>query len=162
MLISDKLLNFRHDTEEDKEIKERAFKTYERKKNLPIRERFNDEINELMDLQQYLVDRFFLDDIRITFKDVNCGRANYRTRGITMPIWIFDHSTEYAWVYMIHEVVHYILFDNKIFDGHGEGFKLQETALLNELGLKPKYAKAYVHQLTSSYDNGIEYYKRGR
>ena len=114
-------------------------------------------MQELRELQDYLMDKCQITrPIATTFKSVQCGRASYHTRKITMPIWIFDYSTEYQWCYMIHEVLHFILWDKMQYGGHGDVFKNWERNLLKEFGLSVTYKKAYIKTLNSSY-NGDSY-----
>ena len=100
-----------------------------------------------------------LSPIEIKFKDVNCGTAYYHRRHITMPTWIFDHTMEYCWAYMIHEVLHFVTDDKYNYSGHQDIFRDLERINLNEFGLYPVYARAYIKELRSS-SNGQLYFDR--
>jgi predicted SprT family Zn-dependent metalloprotease len=109
-----------------------------------------DEVKELLEVQDYLIKKFNIKPIKTTFKDVQGGRAYYDTRKITMPTWIFYTSLEYCYSYMIHEVLHFILWDKYRHNGHGIFFKEYETDILKEFGLTAKHSKAYIKELKCS------------
>ena len=74
----------------------------------------------------------------------SCGRYHTKTHSISVPFWAGSRGIEYAWWYVIHESIHAIGYG-----GHGKAFKAKETYWLNQFGLNPLYAKAYVKQLLS-------------
>jgi len=105
--------------------------------------------------------------IILQLKDVQCGSANYRTRKLTTPLWLFGKSNKYfnanspmafQYWYVLHEISHFINCDNYGNYGHHKTFRGIERKLLKDFGLTPIYSRAYIRQLL--YDNGETAYRR--
>ncbi len=115
--------------------------------------------NELKELARYLMVEYSLLPIKTTFKSVQCGTSYFDTRHITMPTWIFDHTMEYCYYYMIHEITHFITHDKHNYVGHQGTFRVFERNILADFGLTPVYSRAYIKELRSS-ANGQLYFDR--
>jgi len=114
---------------------------------------------ELQGLADYIIREENLKPITIQVKNIlRCGRARYRTRKITIPLWASDRGIEYLYYYLIHEVTHFVCLDRGIYCGHGKTFKEIESKWLKEFGLLPIYAKAYAKGLRNL--NGDTIWKR--
>ncbi len=115
--------------------------------------------NELLELAKYMIDEYGLSPIETTFKDVQCGTSYLNSRHITMPTWIFEHTMEYCYAYMIHEVIHFITKDKHSYVGHQGIFRKLEKQILKEFGMRPIYSRAYAKELRSCV-NGQLYFDR--
>ena len=115
-------------------------------------------IRELKNLSQVIIKTYDLKPIDIEFKYIQRGRASYRTRKITMPIWIFSRAKAYQYYYMIHEITHFIGYEKFNSNGHGDIFKGIESRILNKYNIIPIYSKAYVKELRNL--NGEILYRR--
>ena len=114
---------------------------------------------EAEDLKNYLERKFRLNPIEIKVKNINCGRAIYSSRFISIPLWAYDRGINYFYWYVIHEVTHFIA--NESYNAnckHDNRFKRIETENLKDFGLIPIYARAYVKELLSN--NGEVLYSR--
>ena len=90
--------------------------------------------------------------IRIKVKDISGGRANTRTRCISVPKWAMNNE-HYAIYYAVHEVCHYRV------SGHGIAFKLIEKNALSQWNIEIEYSRAYPKSLSC---NGQKVYDKKR
>jgi predicted SprT family Zn-dependent metalloprotease len=106
---------------------------------------------EVEDLKNYLEKKYKLNPIKIKVKDINSGRAIYKSRFISIPLWAYDRGINYFYWYVIHEVCHFICNDTLMYNAkHSDLFKNKERELLKDFGLIPIYARAYVKELLSN------------
>lgn len=105
--------------------------------------------SELQDVLDYIISEEPLcpTNLFVKFKEVQKGRAYYKTGRITIPLWSLRRSREFAYYYIIHEICHFI--DMGI-NNHNDRFKSIEKYWLAQFGLQPVYMKAYPKQLLSS------------
>jgi hypothetical protein len=116
---------------------------------------------ELLEVGSFIIKKENLSLIKINFKPVKgSGRAHYRYRNITIPEWIFEESftDAYQYWYIIHEICHFIIHDNRLGKGHDVNFKKVEMEYLKMFGIYPIYSKAYPKILLSP--SGKILYKR--
>ena len=97
--------------------------------------------------------KYQLQPINIKVKFLNsCGRARYRTRFISVPVWSFEQGgLDYFTGYVLHEIIHFIRHDIFADNSHGYYFRALERKLLKEWGLVPEeYKKAYYKKLLTT------------
>jgi len=99
-------------------------------------------------LKNYICKKYQLKDIKIKVKKINRGRAICKSRFISIPAWAYYEANIYHYIYYIlHELSHFINYDNHNGIGHDIKFKEIEKNLLFEFKIKPKYKKAYIKEL---------------
>jgi len=108
---------------------------------------------DLLAIADATIEQFRLAPIGIQIKDVACGRARYKTRKITLPIWVLERNEAYSIWYVVHEIAHF----KAIRKGHGPAFKRAERIMLKAWGIEIEYARAYAKKL---YMNGELEYER--
>ena len=117
------------------------------------------KLKESQELSNLICESEKINPIEIQIKNTNCGRARVRTRKITIPLWIYKNSIEFVWYYVIHEVCHFIMYDNNMPKaGHNEVFKAKEKIILKDYGMIPIYARAYPKELKTL--NGLSLYTK--
>jgi len=93
--------------------------------------------------------------VPIQVKNVQAGRARYRTRKITIPRWaLADYGEAYATAYVVHEIAHFVVWARGLrsSDGtHGPFFKRYEDEGLALWDLSIERARSYVKEI---YANG--------
>ena len=103
------------------------------------------------ELVEMYCEHYNLQPIKIKVKFLKgCGRAQYSTRSISIPVWTFEQGgLEYFTAYILHEIVHIILYDTVSGNqGHNATFKALEIKILKEWNLVSKeYKKAYYKRL---------------
>ncbi len=99
---------------------------------------------DLLNIADKIMEAEKLDFIDIQFKQVRGGgRARYRTRKITIPVWVLDRAEEYQIYYVIHELSHFINYDKNNGYGHNEDLKRIEQRILKEYNITIIYSRAY-------------------
>jgi len=83
-----------------------------------------------------------LNDIEIIFKNNIRGFAWYKSRKLILPEFIFRFPNCYQLYYLMHEISHFIRFEENDFE-HSKEFKEVEQSLLNRFHLKLIYKKVY-------------------
>lgn len=114
---------------------------------LKILQQFAEELTEFY-CKKYKIKPI---NIKVKFLKSN-GRARYRTRFISIPVWSFEQGGwDYFTGYVLHELIHFIRYDTVRDNTHGYYFRALERKLLKEWGLVPKeYKKAYYKRLEST------------
>ena len=80
--------------------------------------------------------------IKIHLKNIQRGRAKYKTGYISIPLWAVDCGQAYLLYYLIHEICHFMTHN-----GHSSQFQQDERHYLAKYGLIPVYKRVYVKKL---------------
>jgi hypothetical protein len=111
---------------------------------------------ELQEYADIACEMYGIKPVRVHVKNIQGGRAIYRTRFISVPRWAYTKEglpEEYPLYYLLHEVAHFIDHDTlprRRDVGHDSTFKIVEQCLLKKAGIYITYKKAYPATLTAN------------
>ena len=81
-------------------------------KNLKVAQKESENILD------YCREKYNVTPIKIKVKNIGGGSAYYRTRFISIPIWAYNEGMNYFYAYVLHEIGHFINYDNQGNLGH--------------------------------------------
>lgn len=111
-------------------------------KNLKVAQKESESI------LNYCLEKYNVTPIKIKVKNIGGGSAYYRTRYISIPIWAYNEGLNYFYAYVLHEISHFINYDNPGYErGHTRVFQKIEKTLLLDFGMTPVYNKVYIKAL---------------
>jgi len=107
-------------------------------------------MNLIQEVYTQISNQEYLKPIDIKIKQVRKGMAWVNRKGkrkITIPKWAIKQGLFYSTYYIIHELTHFICYDNHLGWGHSKNFLNKEKDILRQYDLIPKYKKVYVKEL---------------
>ena len=97
---------------------------------------------ELIGIGYALLKEYNIFGVKIAFKDVRKGWSSEKGN-ISIPLWSLKEGKDWALYYVIHEIIHQIIWRDYHTFKHTKEFKDLEVSLLARYNIVPKYAKAY-------------------
>jgi len=107
-------------------------------------------------ITEQIIKKYKLKNINIKFKNQNKGWSRL-SGSISIPLWAKEKGNAFFLYYIIHELVHQIIYKKYSHWKHNKDFKRIERKILREYNLEIKYARAYPKALINK--QGKEVYR---